>query len=253
VLDQIPDEPSAPHQRSLLSCPQCGLPCPLGFGETTECTACHTKVPLSRELILDRDRRRSHGQERRDHDLILQRALLTRRRFWRSPFFVAPISFIAPFVAAVGGYFYGYRQERYGEAGFVWLSGIGVIHLITSILLQSRKAEQLRSLLSARLPVQEGGPPSCRVCAAPLSVRPGDGVCCCDHCGADNLLGDPGERDDSPPRPDLFDSEAAYREVYGDEVNQRASRLYPLTIFVGFLVLAVLTFFAVEAPRSKLP
>lgn len=256
VLDQLPDEPSAPHQRSLLSCPTCGAPCPLGFGDTTECPSCHASVPLLQEFLTERDRRRDQARERLAGDPILCRALAARSHWWRSPFFVAPVSFVAPFIAAIGGYFLGYRQERYGQAGFVWLGGIGIIHLWTSALLESRKEEQLRALLCARQPAQEGGPPVCRVCAGPLSVQAGDEICCCDHCGADNLLGQsPGEMDgnDSPPRPDLFDGEAAFREVYGDAVNQRASRLYPLTLFAGFMILAVLTFFAVEAPRAKLP
>src|SRR5205807_1842717 len=121
------------------------------------------------------------------------------------------------------------------------------IHFFTSALLERRKQEELRGLLLSRRPQKDGGPPLCRSCAGPLSVAPGHDEAVCDHCGADNLLPTAGE-EPPPPRPDLYDAESAFREIYGDEVSQRASRLYPLTILVGFIALAVLTYFAVEAP-----
>lgn len=195
----------------------------------------------------ERQARRRLHDERRRGDAYLQRALRARARLWRAPLLLTGLSFSAPFLAAVLGYFLGYREGRYGQAGYIWLLGVGVVHFFTSILLESRKEEELRALLRARPPAHAGGPPVCRVCAAPLSVpkpRPDD--LSCDHCGADNILGDDGDL--RPPRPDLLDAEAVYCDVYGDAVNQRASRLYPLTILLGFLLLALLTYYAVEAP-----
>jgi hypothetical protein len=265
VLDQLPDEPSAPVRSALISCPSCGAPCSLGFGDEAVCVSCQTRVPLSPEIQQARERRREESRKRRQADPYLRRALAAKVSFWRSPTFIAPISYIAPFLAAAMGYQFGYQQNQYGQAGFVWLIGIGLVHFLTSALLESRKDEQLRALLLSQPgPLLEDGTRVvvCRVCAAPLPIPPGrpgsEGSsgepqdCSCDHCGADNILA-AGPGTSQAPRPDLFDAEAVFREVFGDEVNQRASRLYPLTIFLGFVLLAVLTFFAVEAPRSKIP
>lgn len=252
MLEKLFDDPPDPPGPSVLSCPSCQAPCPLGFTRQTRCAACGTTVELSEALAAERDARREQAATRRSTNVLWQRALRIRVRWWRSPLLLVPLSFVAPFLAALIGYEYGYRDGRYGQAGLVWLLGIGAIHFVTSTLLESRKQEQFRGLLLARLPQQEGGPPLCRVCSAPLSPPPGAVDVSCDHCGADILLGRPGERP-PPPRPDLPDAEAAFREVYGDEVSQRASRLYPFTILLGFVVLAVLTYYAVEAPRSKLP
>ena len=127
-----------------------------------------------------------------------------------------------------------------------------MIHFLTSTLLERRKQEELRGLLLCRPPQRDGGPPLCRVCAGPLTVPEGGAEAVCDHCGADSLIAGPGE-EPPPPRPELLDPEGAFRGLDGDEVSPRASRLYPLTILLGFVALAVLTYFAVEAPRSKLP
>lgn len=249
MFDQLPDEPSAPHLVSLLSCPSCEAPCPLGFTDSTRCVACGTEVPLSEEIRDAREQRRRHSAERRAADPLWQRARGFRVHFWRSPMLVAPLAFIAPFLAALPGYFFAYRHGRYGKAGFLWLATLGGMHLVTSVLLLGRKEEIIHGLLLARPPERPGGPPVCRVCAAPLSAPEGAWDCSCDHCGADNLLGEVDAGTSS--RPDIADADAAFREVFGDEVNQRAARFYPITIFVGFLVLALMIYLAVEAPQGR--
>lgn len=257
MLDQLPDEPSSPHQRSLLSCSRCGTPCALGSGPAARCAVCGSEVPLPAPVLRERDERRQRNQQRRDEDPFWQRVRGVRVRWWRSAWFIAPLSFVAPFLSAALGYCYGYRQGLYGQAGFVWLAGIGVIHFVTSLLLESRKEERVRAHLLARPPLQDGGPMVCRACSAPLSLPERSGgeqqECSCDHCSADNLIDPAADGKENVPRPDLYDAEAAYRDVYGDEVTQWAARLYPLTIFVGFLTLALLTYYAVEAPRTPVP
>jgi hypothetical protein len=73
--------------------------------------------------------------------------------------------------------------------------------------------------------------------------------CSCDHCGADNLLG---ETPKVTPRPDLYGVQAVHREVFGDAVSQRVSHLYPFVLLLGFLGLGVLSYFAIHAPTSGL-
>lgn len=248
MFDQLPDEPSAPHLIRLLSCPACDAPCPMGSSDSARCAACDTPIAISAEVQDARARRREEFAARRAADPLWQRARTFRVSLWRSPLLVAPLAFIAPFVAAVPGYYFAYRHGRYGKAGFLWLATIGVMHLLTSVLLLGRKQEIVRGLLLARPPERGAGPPICRLCAAPLSPAAGADDCSCDHCGADNLLG-PVDLSTSP-RPDIADAAAAFQEVFGDEVNQRAARFYPITICVGFLVLALLTYLAVEAPQG---
>ena len=42
--------------------------------------------------------------------------------------------------------------------------------------------------LAASAPAREGGPPSCRRCAAPLAVAPGAFSSTCGYCGADSVV-----------------------------------------------------------------
>jgi hypothetical protein len=246
------DEPSAPHKASVLSCPSCKVPCPLGYGDKTECVRCHTVIPLSRAQCERRDRQRRHDAERRQRDELWQLALKSRASFFQRPLFLASLAYAAPFIAALAGYYFGYRQNEYGRAGLVWLLGIGGMHFLTSSLLLHRKPQMLRDLLSAQPPSEPGAPPLCRVCAAPLSLPPPPAVvvdCGCDHCGADNIVGTTPE---VTPRPDLYGTQAAYREVFGDPVSQRAARLYPFTLLLGFIALGVLSYFAIHAPIKPL-
>ena len=247
------DVPSSPHKTSVLSCPACQVPCPLGFGEQAECVRCHALIPLSAEQRERRERQRKLDAKRRQRDELWQLALRSRAHFYHQPTLLAALSYVAPFVAAIGGYFFGYRDNEYGRAGLAWLLGIGVIHFMTSSLLLRRKPLVLRELLSAQKGDEPGQPPRCRICAAPLSIplppeEPPD--CSCDHCGADNILG---TIPTLTPRPDLYGTEAAYREVFGDKVSQRAARLYPFTLLLGFAVLGVLSYFAIHAPTQPDP
>lgn len=221
----------------------------MGFTDRSACAVCDTPVTLDADVLAARAERRSSSAERRAADDLLQQARDFKVRLWRSPMLVAPLAFIAPFLAAIPGYQFGYRAGRYGLAGLVWLTSVGAVHLITSTLLLGRKEEIIRGLLLARSPERPGGPPVCRLCAAPLSVPPDEDLWSCDHCAADNLL--PPAPADAPARPDIADATAAFQEVFGDEVNQRAARFYPITIFVGFLVLALLTYLAIEAPQGQ--
>jgi hypothetical protein len=251
-VDERVDEPSAPHKASVLSCPRCTTPCPLGFGESAECVRCHQVIALSEAQRERRDRQRRHDAERRQKDELWQLALNSRPHFFQQPMFLAALSYVAPFLAALGAYYFGYRENDYGRAGLVWLLGIGALHFISSTLLLHRKPQMLRDLLTARAPDEPGEPPRCRVCAAPLSIepppaRPRD--CSCDHCGADNILGSPPK---GTPRPDLYGSQAAYRQVFGDPVSQRAARLYPFTLLMGFVALGVLSYYAIHAPIKPL-
>ena len=251
--DEGLDEPSAPHKTSVLSCPACAAPCPLGFGVETACVRCRTRVALPPALLASRERQRAHDEARRAQDPIWQLALSSRPRFWQSPLFLASLSYVAPFLAAIAGYVLGYRDSHYGRAGLVWLCGIGVVHFVSSSLLRGRKPQLLRELLSAQRPESDDQPPLCRVCAAPLSVPASGRVpddCSCDHCGADNILS---ETPGFAPRPDLYGSAAAYREVYGDALTQRTARLYPLTLLLGFVALGVLSYFAIHAPIRPSP
>ena len=247
------DEPSSPHKTSVLLCPSCRVSCPLGFGEFAECVRCHAQIPLTVPQRERRDQQRKLDTERRQADELWQLALNSRARFFHQPTFLATLSYIAPFIAAAFGYRFGYRDNEYGRAGLVWLLAIGAIHFVTSTLLLRRKPEALRELLSAEATPGTGGPPLCRVCAAPLSIPlpPAKLVdCSCDHCGADNILGGPPKLN---PRPDLYGTEAAYNEVFGDKVSQRAARLYPVTLLLGFVALGVLSYFAIHAPTRPNP
>lgn len=248
MLEHVQDEPSAPHPHNLLSCPGCEGACPLGFGAEVKCPSCEQTVEVPAELRKQRDQRRAELDVRRNGDARWQSARQVHQRWWRSPLFVAPLAFVAPFVSAVYAYFSAYRYERYGRAGLLWLLGIGLIHGMTSWLLLGRKHELVRHLLLARPGAHPGAPPDCRVCAKPLSVAPGSTETSCDHCGADNLLARHGET--ATQRPDVLDATQAYRAIFGESVNERAARLYPVTILVGFVVLAVLTYLAIEAPRG---
>jgi hypothetical protein len=234
-------------------CPACRVPCPLGYGDSAECVRCHTRVPLSVQQRERRDRQRLLDAERRGNDDLWQLALRSRPHFFHQPTILAALAYVAPFISAIGGYFFGYREAQYGRAGLIWLLGIGAIHFVTSSLLLRRKPEVLRELLSAPAANAPGELPVCRVCAAPLSLpappaKPVD--CSCDHCGADNILGGAPKL---TPRPDLYGTEAAYREVFGDNVSQRAARLYPFTLLLGFVALGVLSYFAIHAPTQPSP
>lgn len=247
------DVPSSPHKTSVLSCPACQMPCPLGFDEAAVCVRCHTRIPLTAAQRERRESQRRLDADRRQRDDLWQLALRSRAYFFHRPIFLAALSYVAPFIAAVGGYFFGYRDNEYGRAGLVWLLGIGGIHFLTSSLLLRRKPQLLRALLSAQVSGEPGVPPLCRVCAAPLSIPavPANETSC-DHCGADNILGS-GARFKVAPRPDLYGTAAAYREVFGDKVSQRAARLYPVTLLLGFAVLGVLSYFAIHAPTQPIP
>src|SRR5438552_3728266 len=94
--DDLPDSPSAPHLRSLLLCPQCQAPCPLGFTTTTQCVACQTAVELSNEIIAAREERRARNRKHREGDPLWRSALGSRPRWWRATLFIAPLSFFAP-------------------------------------------------------------------------------------------------------------------------------------------------------------
>lgn len=261
------DDLSAPHKATALNCPSCGLPCALGFGDRTSCVRCGGVIPLDHALRERRDAQRIVDAERRQRDPLWRLALRTRPRFWHSPRFLVVVAYLAPFFSAVAGYGFGIRRDDYGLAGLIWLWGIGILHFATSTIVKGRKPELLRELLLAQ-PMQgiendgaagapgapEGRsvaslPPACRVCAAPLSVpeREPAADCSCDHCGADNLLG---EAPKVTPRPDLYGVQAAHREVFGDTVSQRVSSLYPFILLIGFLGLGVLSYFAIHAPSG---
>lgn len=245
------DTLSSPHKTSVLSCPSCQVPCPLGFGAQAECVRCHTVIPLTAAQQERRESQRRLDAERRQSDDLWQLAVRSRAHFFHKPVFLASLSYVAPFIAAIGGYFFGYRDNEYGRAGLAWLLGIGVIHFVTSSLLLRRKPQLLRALLSAQSSGEPGIPPLCRVCAAPLSIPAGVAQeASCDHCGADNILGSSFK---VAPRPDLYGTAAAYREVFGDKVSQRAARLYPVTLLLGFAVLGVLSYFAIHAPTQPSP
>ena len=264
------DDLSAPHKAIALNCPRCGLPCPLGFGDRTACVRCGGVIPIDPGLRERRDTQRRTDRERRQRDPLWQLALRTRPRAWHKPQFLVTIAYVAPFVSAGVGYAVGIRRGDYGLAGLIWLWGIGLLHFATSTTVKGRKPELLRELLLAQPmaeAAQEGdapsgaappaapppsttAPPVCRVCAAPLSVPAAGAVdCSCDHCGADNLLG---ETPKVTPRPDLYGVQAVHREVFGDAVSQRVSNLYPFVLLLGFLGLGVLSYFAIHAPTSGL-
>lgn len=258
---RVSEELSAPHLTSVLACPKCQSPCPLGFGPVTRCVECGTAVPVSEQLQARTARQRKQEAARRAKDPLWQLALAGRRRFFRSPFFLTVLAYVAPILAAIPGYFFGYRQNLYGRAGLIWLCGIGAIHFVSATLFGQRRPEHLRELLAARAPelgaisatasLQPNQPPRCRVCAAPLSVPPPpEKDCSCDHCGADNILY---VEPKLAPRPDLYGVDAAYEEVYGSPEARRVTRLYPLVLMLGFFALGVLSYFAIRAPIQKNP
>jgi hypothetical protein len=139
------------------------VPCPLGFGEQAECVRCHALIPLTSEQRERREHQRKLDADRRQRDELWQLALGSRAHFYHQPTLLAGLSYVAPFVAAIGGYFFGYRDNEYGRAGLAWLLGIGAIHFMTSSLLLRRKPLVLRELLSA----QKGDVPG-----QPLGIDP---------------------------------------------------------------------------------
>ncbi len=249
------DERSAPHRTHVLSCPSCHAPVPLGFSEQTECLRCHAAIPIGEELRSRRDNFRKVEAERRHVDPLWQMALSARQHFYLRPLLLASVSYVAPFVGIAVGYLFGYRSGQYGLAALLWLWVIGVFHLLSSWLLLQRKPLYVRQLMTAQLVSEPGFPPVCRVCASPLSVpaRTGEMLhsfdTSCDHCGADNIVGD------APlmtPRPDLYSIQSAYQEVFGGVVQQRMDRLYPFILLVGFLLLGGLSYVATNAPHTPL-
>lgn len=242
------DEPSAPHKTALLPCPACRAPYPLGYSDRTQCVQCGHAIALTPELIAARDKQRSRSHERRLHDPVWQLAMSSRARFWQQPVFLAAVSYLAPFAALPPAYVLAYRHDHYGQAALMWLCSIGMVHFVTSALLLQRKPELLRQLLSARPPQPPATAPLCRVCSAPLSLPQSPAVidCSCDHCDADNMLG---VTPHTTPRPDLMETAAAHLEVFGDRVSQRAARLYPFALLMGFVLLGVLSYFAIHAPQ----
>lgn len=259
ITGERSDERSDPHRTHVLTCPSCRAPVPLGYADTTSCPKCHTSVAIPEELSRRRDTFRKTETERRRHDPLWQLTLSARPHFYLRPLLLASLSYVAPFVGIIVGYGFAYRHGRYGMAALLWLWMIGVIHLISSWLLVQRKPLHVRHLMTAQPPSEPGLPPSCRVCLSPLSVPPtaqGAGPdatesvdCSCDHCGADNIVGD------VPlvtPRPDLYSIQSAHQEVFGGVVQQRMDRLYPFILLFGFLLLGGLAMLATQAPQTPL-
>lgn len=228
---------------------------PLGFADQTACLRCHTVIPLGEELRSRRDNFRKVEAERRHADPLWQMVLAARPHLYLRPLLLASIAYMAPFFGIVVGYVFAYRHGQYGLSALLWLWVIGAFHLVSSRLLLRRKPLYVRQLMTAQLGSEPGQPPSCRVCASPLSVPPrtGDSLhsfdCSCDHCGADNIVGD------APlvtPRPDLYSIVSAHQEVFGGVVQQRMDRLYPFILLIGFLALGGLSYVATNAPHIPL-
>ena len=249
------DERSAPHRTHVLTCPSCHAPVPLGFSDQTQCLRCHATIPLGEELRRRRDNFRKVEAERRHVDPLWQMALSARPHFYLRPLLLASVSYVAPFVGIAVGYLFGYRSGQYGLAALLWLWVIGAIHLLSSWLLVQRKPLHVRQLMMAQQPSEPGLFPMCRVCASPLSIpahTPEAAAsldCSCDHCGADNIVGD------APivtPRPDLYSIQSAYQEVFGGLMQQRMDRAYPFLLLVGFVILGGVSFFVAKAPQTPL-
>lgn len=247
------DERSAPNRTHVLTCPRCRAPVALGFSDSTECLKCQEQVPIPEPLRHRRDNFRKVEAERRQRDRLWMLALRARPHFYLKPVLLASLSYIAPFAGIIVGYLFAYRQGNYPLAALLWLWVIGVVHLISSWLLVQRKPLHVRQLMMAQPATEPGHPPSCRVCASPLSVpqhtpEVADSIdCSCDHCGADNMVGDAPQ---VTPRPDLYSIQAAHQEVFGGLVQQRMDRAYPFILLFGFVVLGGLAFFAAKAPQT---
>ncbi|MBL9044204.1 MAG: hypothetical protein JNM83_21525 [Myxococcales bacterium] len=255
ILAERSDERSAPNRTHVLTCGSCRAPVPLGFSDSTECLKCQQPVPIPESLRHRRDNFRKLEAERRQRDPLWRQALSARPHFYLRPLLLASLSYVAPFVGILVGYVFAYRDGHYGLSVLLWLWVIGAVHLVSSWLLVQRKPLHVRQLMTAQSPDEPGLPPSCRVCSSPLSVPQHTGEisgsfdCSCDHCGADNIVGD------APlltPRPDLYSIQAAHQEVFGGLVQQRMDRLYPFILLIGFLVLGGLAYVATNAPQTPL-
>lgn len=246
VDGRLQESPLWPPPPKLPPCPRCGVLVPLGGAFVTACPHCHTQVALPPELQHARDRFRN--ERTRVRDPRWARIVAARRHRLFSPLFWAGVAYAAPFVGMFFGYWFGYRNGQLGLATALALWTTGLFHVVCSFVLLARKPQYVRELLTA----QQGNPPLCRVCSAPLSPLNNqsnrDGASCtevlfCDECGADNLH-DP--KAVVTPRPDLPDLQAAYLEVFGDPVQQRMDRLYPVLVLLGFVWLGGLAWFVIE-------
>lgn len=249
------DERSAPNRTHVLTCPRCRAPVALGFTDQTECQKCHERVAIPEPVQKRRDNFRKLEAERRHKDPLWALALRARPRFYLSPKLLASLSYFAPFVGIMVGYAFAYRFGNYPLAALLWLWVIGAIHLLSSWLLVQRKPLHVRQLMMAQQPSEPGLFPMCRVCASPLSIpahTPEAAAsldCSCDHCGADNIVGD------APivtPRPDLYSIQSAYQEVFGGLMQQRMDRAYPFLLLVGFVILGGVSFFVAKASQTPL-
>lgn len=249
------DERSAPSRTYVLTCPRCRSPVALGFTNQTACQKCHEQVAISASVAERRDNFRKLEAERRQKDPLWALALRARPHFYLNPKLLASLSYFAPFVGIMVGYVFAYRFGNHPLAALLWLWVIGAIHLLSSWLLVQRKPLHVRQLMLAQPTSEPGHPPQCRVCSSPLSIpahTPEVAAsldCSCDHCGADNIIGD------LPlvtPRPDLYSIQSAYQEVFGGLMQQRMDRAYPFILLVGFLLLGGISFFVVQVPQTPL-
>ncbi|HMU39159.1 MAG TPA: hypothetical protein PKE31_09105 [Pseudomonadota bacterium] len=238
-----------PSRFPVVQCSACQTPLPLGFSRAATCPHCKTKRQLDADLLRRRDRYRTTDHHRRLHDPLWQRALAARPRVFLEPTFLAASSYASPFVGIAVGYFFAFQHQKPALAALLGLCTVGILQALASLLFWWCKPVHVRGLVTARTTAPGDRTLLCRVCTLPLSVPSPDDAApsptdtTCDYCGADNLLTGSAA---VAPRPDLYDVQAAHREVYGTAVQERTDRLFPLILCAGFFFLGALAYFTLS-------
>ncbi len=203
---------------TVLKCPSCGAPVPLGEGESVPCVYCRALVEVPEEHRALRAAEREHNLHRSAaHDLArrLSKPPSAVVRFLTdvhggTVIWLVSLGTIVSGLVCAAAFLLASRLSRawfhvdiddvvlyrydpnalfvIGQYAFL-LASLG--SLVVWGAYARRRGAGLRELqagLSAGLPARPGGPATCRECGAPLSAKANDVTVTCPYCTTDNLL-----------------------------------------------------------------
>ncbi|HBP18248.1 MAG TPA: hypothetical protein DEA08_10705 [Planctomycetes bacterium] len=170
-----------------LRCPECGGGAPLVEAPETACAYCGATVPIPADYV---EAARLRGQERvaRQQAEPLWRALADGAPAW-VPLAALGAVALAPPAGALAVNLLSEWSSQADVMAFValplLLPGAGVFFWASAV---NATTLGFRAALGARAPKEEGQPPGCRSCGAPLEVEPGALFATCLYCETDSLL-----------------------------------------------------------------
>jgi uncharacterized Zn finger protein (UPF0148 family) len=195
----------------ILRCKECGAPVALGDGDHVKCPFCAADVAIPAEQRDLRDAVRADAAARTRAAELYAEVGTPPSLFLRVFTVVTPLTLtlVGVPVLAVGSLvlyqttasalgralFHVEILDVYSETtGFLASMALGFAVALLLLVLGAyghRRGVSLREVqagLAMRPPEREGGPATCRVCGAPLTIpNDADGVMC-DYCRADNLV-----------------------------------------------------------------